>query len=335
MEEYGKYVARERRNLQDLPKGAKAWWTRSKRLMQKRGVVSSVPALKDANDKWVLEASGKADLFADAFAKKNFLPIEVVNEYTELPRSTSTCQRKLLQLSVDDAENVMQKLRIDSATGPDLLPARILKLCSAALALPVLLLTICILTTGEWPQLWRHHWVAPLHKKKSVYQPGNYRGIHLTAQLSKVVERLLKLVYQPYLFSVSAFGPNQFAYTVGRGARDALALLMVTWLQALAAGRKIAVYCSDVSGAFDRVPLQRLAAKLKQKGLHPQMVAVLISWLQQRIAHIVVAGASSFEMTLRNMVFQGTVTGPVLWNLFFEDRPAGYQRVFFRRDRLR
>ena len=119
----------------------------------KRGAVSSVPALKDAHDQWILEASGKADLFAEAFAKKNSLPIEVVNEYTALPRSNSISQRKLLKLSADDAGNVMAKLRIDSGTGPDLLPARILKLCSAALALPVLMLTICILTTGEWPQL--------------------------------------------------------------------------------------------------------------------------------------------------------------------------------------
>ena len=136
-------------------------------------------------------------------------------------------------------------------------------------------------------------------------------------------------MYEPYLFAVSAFGPNQFAYTVGRGARDALALLMLTWLQALGAGRKIAVYCSDVSGAFDRVCLERLAAKLKKKGLHPQIVAVLVSWLQQRIAHIVVAGATSFEMTLRNMVFQGTVTGPMLWNLFFEDARHAINECFF------
>ena len=116
-------------------------------------------------------------------------------------------------------------------------------------------MTMSILSSGEWPQLWRQHWVAPLHKKKSVYQPDNYRGIHLTAQLSKVVERLLKTLYSPYLSDISAFGPNQFAYTVGRGARDALALLMITWVQALGIGQKVAVYCSDVSGASDRVQL--------------------------------------------------------------------------------
>ena len=134
----------------------------------------------------------------------------------------------------------MDKLRVDSGTGPDLLPARILKNCSAVLAKPVLLLTMCILTSGTLPEIWRRHWVVPLYKKKSVFQPGNYRGIHLTAQLSKVVERMFKLLYYPFLTSSLAFGPRQFAYTTGRGARDALALLALTWVSALAAGRKLA-----------------------------------------------------------------------------------------------
>ena len=161
--------------------------------------------------------------------------------------------------------------------------------------------------------------MAPLHKKKSIFQPGNYRGVHLTAQLSKVVERLIKMLYQPYLSRVCAFGPRQFAYTAGRGARDALALLVIVWVQALAHGRKIAVYCSDVSGAFDRVRLERLVQKLKNKKLHPKIVAVLASWLRQRSANIVVVGSSSKEMPLLHMVFQGTVTGPDLCNIFYED----------------
>ena len=105
-----------------------------------------------------------------------------------------------------------------------------------------------------WPELWLQHWVAPLHKeKKSVFQASNYRGVHLTAQLSKVVERMFKMRYQPYLLEIGAFGPRQFAYTPGRGVLDALAPLVLTWLMALATGRKVAVYCSDVAGAFDQV----------------------------------------------------------------------------------
>ena len=65
--------------------------------------------------------------------------------------------------------------------------------------------------------------------------------------------------------------------------------------------------------------LERLVAKLKKKGIHPQIVEVLASWLQQRFAQVVVGGALSVMMVLTNMVFQGTVTGPISWNMFFED----------------
>ena len=330
MEEYGRYVVRERSNLQDLPRGAKVWWSKSRRLMQKKGIVSSVPALKDTTNQWVLQSKEKADLFVDTLSKKSFLNVEEVNEYTQIPYTSTRPQTELKNLTEKDASDIMNKLRIDSGTGPDLLPARILKHCSAALAKPVLLLTMCILMAGEWPQLWRQHWVAPLFKRKSVYHPGNYRGIHFTAQLSKVVERLLKLLYDPYLSAVSAFGPSQFAYTLGRGARDALALLVLTWVRAPGTGRKVAVYCSDVSGAFDRVRRERLIAKLKKKGLHPRLVAVLASWLQERFAHVVVGGTSSKDMILRNMVFQGTVTGPTLWNLFFEDARHAINECFYK-----
>ncbi len=139
----------------------------------------------------------------------------------------------------------------------------------------------------------------------------------------------MKLLYEPYLTQISAFGPLQFAYTAGRGARDALALLVMTWVWALAHGRKVAVYCSDVSGAFDRVRLERLVKKLESKRLHPRIIAVLASWLRQRSAKIVVDGTTSSVISLVNMVYQGTVTGPVLWNLFFEDSRQPINECFY------
>jgi hypothetical protein len=193
----------------------------------------------------------------------------------------------------------------------------------------VQLLTVLIIATGTWPEVWLQHWVAPLFKKKNVFDPDNYRGIHLTAQLSKVVERLLKALLMPFITSTIAFGPNQFAYTNGRGARDALATLVLTWIEALARGRKIAIYCSDVSGAFDRVDVGRLVAKLRIKKVHPQIISVLESWLRQRMAYVVVGGMMSVAMLLKDMVFQGTVPGPTLWNVLFKDARAALNEWFF------
>ena len=140
----------------------------------------------------------------------------------------------------------------------------------------------------------------------------------MTPQISKVTERCLGRLLQPFLESSGAFGPNQFAYTKGRGARDALALNVLTWVL-LGSGHRIALYCSDVSGAFDRVSAKRLVQKMRGKGVHASMLRVLQSWLDDRRAVVIVDGAASLPEPLTNSVYQGTVLGPPLWNCYYED----------------
>jgi hypothetical protein len=94
---------------------------------------------------------------------------------------------------------------------------------------------------------------VPLFKKKAVFDPKNYRGVHLTPQLSKVVERLLGRFLLPFFEATEAYGPNQFAYAKGKGCKDAHATNVLQWIWGLHLGYQIALYCSDVSGAFDRV----------------------------------------------------------------------------------
>jgi hypothetical protein len=204
-----------------------------------------------------------------------------------------------------------------------------LKRLAAALANPMNKLIKLILKERRWPEVWMTHWVVPLHKRNNVYSAGNYRGVHLTSQLSKAVERVLRSFFKPFLLKNVAFGENQFAYTPERGARDALAHLLITWSSAMSKGRKVAVYCSDVSGAFDRVKLCRLAAKLKAKRIHPKIIEVLVSWLRNRKARVVVGGEASEEFVLENMVFQGTVFGPDLWNVFYEDAKEAIKEMHY------
>ena len=98
----------------------------------------------------------------------------------------------------EDAEDVLSPLREDSGTGPERLPAIKSKHCAKELAKPVRMLTLLILATGVWPEMWLQHWAPPLFTRKNVYDPSNYQGIHLTAQLSKVVARLVKALLVPF-----------------------------------------------------------------------------------------------------------------------------------------
>jgi hypothetical protein len=59
-------------------------------------------------------------------------------------------------------------------------------------------------------------------------------------------------------------------------------------------------------------------------------VKVIASWLRQRSAHVIVGGEKSRKIELRNMVFQGTVLGPPLWNLFYEDARQAVNEWWFK-----
>ena len=119
----------------------------------------------------------------------------------------------------------MPSLDEDSANGPDLVPTRVLKRCARVLVPALHLLIPAILKFGEWPTIWREHWIVLLYKRKSVYDPNNYKGIHLTSQISKVAGKVIAALFVPQLICSGAFGRNQFAYMPERGARHALAQL--------------------------------------------------------------------------------------------------------------
>ena len=326
---YHKWVAQTREEMLKLPRGSKQWWSKTNCLLSKAQKACSINALKNSSGKWVREARDKADLFAETFASKCKLAEAEVNDFSHIEQRTTTMD-SLRVLTTHDAMQVLKDLDASSATGPDLLPSRILRECADVLALPVLLLANQILRTGRWPVVWLMHWIVPLYKKKTVFNPANYRGVHLTAQLSKVVERLLGMLWLPDIAKQPEFcGPNQFAYLPEKGARDALAVMVTTWLLGLQSGQKFGLYCSDVSGAFDRVDADRLKRKLEAKGFREDMFRVIASWLRQRTAHVIVGGAQSHPMELLNQVFQGTVWGPPLWNLFFEDARLCLEVIHF------
>ena len=89
------------------------------------------------------------------------------------------------------------------------------------------------------------------------------------------------------------------------------------------------LYCSDVSGAFDKVCSERLLQKLELYGVRGKVLAFLRSWLADRVAVVVLSGAQSENASLQNMVFQGTVLGPPLWNTFFADVATVVQELLW------
>ena len=175
----------------------------------------------------------KADVLAEHFSSKWVLPAEQRNEFSHIDAASAASASGFL-LRRRGARRELENLCVDSGCGPDLLPTRILKVCASEFSLPFVKLARRIVATGTWPSCWLLHWVCPLHKKKDRSEPKNYRGIQLKAQMSKAMERFLGKLFLLTLHASVAFGPRQFAYAPGRGARDALLTMVLTWPLAFA-----------------------------------------------------------------------------------------------------
>ena len=80
---------------------------------------------------------------------------------------------------------------------------------------------------------------------------------------------------------------------------------------------------------FRQVNAARLVRKLASCGVDRRLLKVIQSWLRDRKARVVVAGAESTEFRLCNMVFQGTVWGPPLWNAYFGDSSCVLRELGF------
>ena len=227
-----RYIERTRQELAKMKDNSKQWWKKTNEIQGAPGKVCNIPALKNASNEWVLDPAEKATLVAETLNSKYKIAGKEHNLYSDIVPSGHK-QEDLFYPTFEMALNVLENLREDSGTGPDMLPARILKMCAKQLARPIVLLVTRMLCDGVWPDMWREHWIVPIFKRGSVFKPANYRGIHMTAQLSKIVERLIKRMVEPYLEHSLALGVNQFAYRAQRGARDALAFLTLQWMCAL------------------------------------------------------------------------------------------------------
>ena len=315
--------------------------------MFQAGARESIPPLCSPEKDWKKDPESKAELLAHVWREKATLDDATHNEYSKIrtPANVEGGFTEQDQSEYVDSQtpvspcrfpvrtrkvrNVLQQLDTTSATGPDLISSLVLQSCAEELAFPIATIARIIIREGVWPDAWRLHWLIPLFKRKARSDPANYRGIHLTSQLSKVVERILGSLIFPSLEDAGAYGENQFAYRKGKGYRDVLAWNTLTWLLALESNQVIAVYCSDVSGAFDRVPRSRLLSKLEAFSLHPNLMRIVASWLDQRTAQVAVHGCFSNPYPLENSVFQGTVWGPKLWNCFYSDSRTAVRKHGF------
>ena len=136
----------------------------------------------------------------------------------------------------------LKQINVDTSTGPDHIPAMILKMCANTLSVPLCKLIRTIYFEGKWPEIWQLHSIIPIFKRNSPSDPKNYRGVHLTPILSKNCERIIGNPFIKFLEDNGNWCDAQFAFRKGHSVMEALCYACNKWILALHTNKKVGIY---------------------------------------------------------------------------------------------
>ena len=159
-----------------------------------------------------------------------------------------------------------EKIRPDSAPGPDKLWPRILVRLADVLASPLANVYTKSLGEGTVPPDWKLANVTPIFKKGSKGSAGNYRPVSLTCVLCKVMESILRDSLVLHLSQHSLIRSSQHGFMAKKSCLTNLLEFLEEHSSLVDKGHAVDIVYLDFSKAFDKVPHQRLL--LKCQGLY-------------------------------------------------------------------
>ena len=239
---------------------------------------------------------------------------ERINKYNE-----NECDFKLQPVSYSDVFALLKNIKTDCSTGADNIPFRFVKPIIEYICSPLTHIINSHIAANSFPRSWKIARVVPINKNDQPMNVSDYRPISILPALSKIFERIVLKQLVSYIEQHNLYKSTVNGFRKHYSTGSALVKLRDDILQAMRSGEVTLMVLIDYSKAFDTIHYDTLISKLQKLGMSTSFLHWVLSYVSDRNQFVHIDSRSSATSDIEFGVPQGSILGPILFNLYVND----------------